>query len=111
MLDIKTSQMLNLRVAETSRVAEGSISIQRHLRRIRRHQMILENQRHDQQRRGEKAAHRSPQPGPERQRDEYRERVELEPAADDGRGDKMSLQEGNSDKRQRRNQAGAERGE
>src|SRR6202521_4740873 len=71
--------------------AKMNQSVRRQLRRIRRHQMILENQRHDQQRRGEKAAHRSPQPGPERQRDKYRERVQLEPAADDGRCDKMTL--------------------
>jgi hypothetical protein len=53
--------------------------------------MVFENKGHDQKRRGQEAAHRSPQPGPERERDEHRERVQLEPAADDGRGDEMAF--------------------
>ena len=72
--------------------------------------MVLEDEGHDQQRRGQEAAHRAPQPGPEGERHEHRERVQLEPAADDGRRDKMAFNKGNADKGQRRDQAGAEGG-
>src|ERR1700730_14666770 len=110
-LDIKSSRGAEVsygtNAAPRGKFRKMNQSVRRQLRRIRRHQMILENQRHDQKRRGEKAAHRSPQPGPERQRDEYRERVQLEPAADDGRCDKMTLDENDSDKMQRRDQAAA----
>src|SRR6266851_10415807 len=104
-LDIKSSRGAEVSYGTNAplrgKFRETNQSVRRQLRRIRRHQMIFENQGHDQKRRGQEAAHRSPQPGPERQRHEHGERVQLEPAADDGRWDKMTLDENDSDKSQR----------
>src|SRR6266851_3223565 len=111
-LDIKSSRGAEVSYGTNAplrgKFRETNQSVRRQLRRIDRHQMIFENQGHDQKRRGEKAAHRSPQPGPERQRDKDRQRVQLEPAADNGRCDKMTFNENDSDKSQRRDQAAAD---
>src|SRR5712671_6383308 len=98
-LDIKSSRGTEVSYGTNAplrgKFRETNRSVRRQLRRIRRHQMIFENQGHDQKRRGQEAAHRSPQPGPERQRHEHGERVQLEPAADDGGGNEMAFEEDN----------------
>src|SRR5690349_21228210 len=94
MLDIKSSRTkaaLAKKRFVTAEVPWKAASFVRQLRRIVRHQMFFQNQRHDQQRRGQEGSHRAPQPGPERQRDEDGERVQREPSADDGRGDEMAF--------------------
>src|SRR5947207_1679447 len=57
-------------------VPSRNASILRQLRRGRRHKMLFQNQRYDQQRRRQKAAHWPPQPGPEGEPEEHRERVQ-----------------------------------
>src|ERR1700722_11846228 len=91
-LDIKSSQVPKLLEAQTRRIPRSSRYetglVRGQLRRIDRQQMFLENERDDQEWRREKAAHRAPQPGPERQRQEHGERIQFQSAADNGRGDK-----------------------
>src|SRR5437773_1467108 len=74
-------------------------------------QMLFQDQRDHRQRRGNKSTHRPPQPGPERQRQQHRERIEREPAPDDGRRDEMTFEEGQGDKQQRRDQPATQRRE
>src|SRR5882757_8833550 len=73
-------------------VPDVKLLILRKLWRIVGQQMLLENKRDDQERGGQEGAHRAPQPGPERQRDEHRERIQGEPPADDGGCDEMTFE-------------------
>ena len=54
--------------------------------------MVAQDQTDDQQRRGQERAHRAPHPGPEHQRQENRERIDFEPAADNRRRDELALE-------------------
>src|SRR5215831_4862756 len=81
------------------------------LRRFVGHQMFLQDQRNDQERRGQEGAHRPPQPGPERQRQQYGERIQLQPAPDNRRRDEMALGEGEDGEGKRRHHGAAQRGE
>src|SRR5205807_9545019 len=76
--------------------AKFLLSAGRQLRRILRQQVFFEDETYDQKRRRQEGAHRSPQPGPECERQEYRKRVQRKPPADDGRCDEMTFQEGYS---------------
>src|SRR4051812_2978604 len=96
-----------LAAADQSAATDGG-SVRRQLRRILWHQMVSEDDRHDQKWRSQKTAHRPPQPGPECERNEHRQRVQFEPAADNGRRHKMTFEEGESTKSQCRKQASAD---
>src|SRR5581483_3356187 len=65
---------------------------------------------HDQDRGGEKRPDRAPQPGPERERQEHRERIHQHLAADHIRRDEVALGEGQCHEECRRDQCRQERG-
>ena len=71
--------------------------------------MVDRDQRDDQQRHREEGADRPPQPRPEDQREEHRQRVQRQPLAHDRRGDEVPFQRGEGEKQQRRDDRMGER--
>src|ERR1043166_7559177 len=100
-------EFADLLLAEKTPAEAGSSSLEAasivgQLRRFDRHQMLFQDQGDDQEGRGQETAHRAPQPGPERQRQQHGQPIQRQLPPDDGGGDEMSFQERDAGKGDRR---------